>query len=93
VSPRPRGRPERASGRCANGAPGTQIGRVIGGRWAISQVALDMLLEGDKDSLDAYLSGDRTSERVRSYYMRRSIPLQSVPAGSADYADTSGDRT
>src|SRR5262245_66134280 len=70
-----------------------QIGRMIGGRWAISQVALDMLLEGDNDSLEAYLSGDRSSERVHSYYMRRSIPLQSVPAGSADYADTSGDRT
>ena len=68
------------------------IGRIIGGRWAISQVALDMLLEGDKDGLEAYLNGDRTSERVRSYYIRRSIPLQSVPAASADYADTSGGR-
>jgi hypothetical protein len=46
-----------------------------------------MLLEGDKDSLEAYLNGDRTSERVRSYYARRSIPLQSLSAGSADYAD------
>ena len=64
-----------------------RIGRIIGGRWAISQVALDMLLDGDKDSLEAYLSGDRTSARVRTYYTRRSIPLQSVPAGSADYAD------
>jgi len=70
-----------------------QIGRMIGGRWAISQVALDMLLEGDNDSLEADLSGDRSSERVRSYYMRRSISLQSVPANSADYADTSGGRT
>ena len=58
-----------------------RIGRIIGGRWAISQVALDTLLDGDKDSLDAYLSGDRTSERVRFYYARRSIPLQTVPAG------------
>ena len=52
-----------------------RIGRIIGGRWAISEVALDMLLNGDKDSLEAYLNGDRTSERVRSYYTRRSIPL------------------
>jgi len=37
-----------------------RIGRIIGGRWAISQVALDMLLDGDKDSLEAYLNGDRT---------------------------------
>jgi hypothetical protein len=51
-----------------------------------------MLLEGDKDGLEAYLSGDRTSERVRSYYTRRSIPLQTGPAGSADYADTNGGR-
>ena len=70
-----------------------RIGRIIGGRWAISQVALDMLLDGDKDSLAAYLSGDRSSACVRSYYMRRSIPLQTVPAGSADYADTSGSGT
>ena len=69
-----------------------RIGRMIGGRWAISQIALDMLLEGDKDGLEAYLSGDRTSERVRSYYARRSIPLQTVPAGSADYADAGGGR-
>ena len=69
-----------------------QIGRIIGGRWAISQVALDMLLNGDKDSLEAYLSGDRSSERVRFYYMRRSIPLQTDPAGSADYADANGSR-
>jgi hypothetical protein len=54
----------------------------LGGRWAISQVALDMLLDGDIESLEAYLNGDRTSERVRSYYVRRSIPLQSVSAGS-----------
>src|SRR5262245_58144212 len=66
-----------------------QIGRVIGGRWAVSQIALDMLLEGDKEGLESYLSGDRSSDRVRSYYTRRSIPLQSAPAGSADYADAS----
>jgi hypothetical protein len=69
-----------------------QIGRMIGGRWAISQVALDMLLDGDEGTLEAYLNGDRISERVRSYYARRSIPLRTVPAGSADYADTSGGR-
>jgi hypothetical protein len=67
-----------------------QIGRMIGERWAISQVALDMLLDGDEGTLEAYLNGDRISERVRSYYARRSIPLQTVPAGSADYADTGG---
>jgi hypothetical protein len=69
-----------------------RIGRIIGGRWAISQVALDMLLDGDIESLEAYLNGDRTSERARSYCTRRSIPLQSVSAGSADYADANGSR-
>jgi hypothetical protein len=64
-----------------------RIGRMIGGRWVVSQVALDMLLDGDRDSLEAYLSGDRSSERVRSYYKRRSIPLESTSADSANYAD------
>jgi len=52
-----------------------RIGRRIGGRWAVSQPALDMLLEGDAESLEAYLAGDRASERVQSYYLRRSIPI------------------
>ena len=66
-----------------------KIGRLIGKRWAVSQVALDMLLNGDKEGLAAYHAGDRTSPRVRSYYERRSIPLPSVFAASADYADAS----
>jgi|SoiMethySBSTD1v2_1073268.scaffolds.fasta_scaffold218253_4 hypothetical protein len=57
-------------------------------RWALG----DMLLDGDKDSLEAYLNGDRNSERVRSCYTRRSIPLQTDPAAPADYADTGGGR-
>jgi len=55
-----------------------RIGRRIGGRWAVSQPALDMLLEGDAESLEAYLAGDRASDRVRSYYMRRSIPIPTM---------------
>jgi hypothetical protein len=51
-----------------------QIGRRIAGRWAVSAVALDMLLAGDVDSLQAYLAGDRSSARVVSYYIARSIP-------------------
>jgi len=51
-----------------------QIGRRIAGRWAVSAVALDMLLAGDDDSLQAYLAGDRSSARVVSYYIARSIP-------------------
>jgi hypothetical protein len=52
-----------------------QIGRRIAGQWAVSAVALDMLLEGDVDCLQAYLAGDRTSEQVTSYFKARSIPL------------------
>ena len=61
-----------------------RIGRRIGGRWAVSQPALDMLLDGDLEALEAYLAGDRASERVRSYYARRSIPVPAMPtmAGS-----------
>jgi len=51
-----------------------QIGRRIAGRWAVSAVALDMLLAGDDDSLQAYLAGDRSSAGVVSYYIARSIP-------------------
>jgi len=51
------------------------IGRRIAGQWAVSVVALDMLLAGDHESLESYLAGDRSSERVVSYYTARSIPL------------------
>jgi hypothetical protein len=63
------------------------IGRRIGGRWAISSPALDMLLEGDAEALSAYLAGDRATHRVRSYYQRRGIPLPSAEtSASADFA-------
>jgi hypothetical protein len=57
------------------------IGRRIAGRWAVSAVALDMLLDGDFESLQAYLTGDRSSERVRAYFVRRSIPLRAGSVG------------
>jgi hypothetical protein len=65
------------------------IGRKIAGRWYVSQVALDMLLNGDKQALAAYRAGDRSSDQVRSYFLRRGIGLASaatVSAASADYA-------
>src|SRR5262245_22280364 len=52
-----------------------RIGRRIAGQWAVSAVALDMLLAGDIESLQAYLAGDRTSDRIVSYFRARSIPL------------------
>jgi hypothetical protein len=46
------------------------IGRRIGGHWAVSRVALQMFLDGDRDALGAYLCGDRTSQTVMSYFER-----------------------
>src|SRR4051794_30712098 len=53
------------------------IGRRIpfNGPWLISVVALQMLLDGDRRALRAYLEGDRTSELVVRYYRRLGVPL------------------
>ena len=56
------------------------IGRRIAGQWAVSIVALDMLLAADQEGLDAYLAGDRSSARVTCYYKARSIPLPVIVA-------------
>jgi hypothetical protein len=51
------------------------IGRRIGGQWAVSRVALAMLLDGNKEALVAYLAGDRSSPRVTEYFERCGVPL------------------
>ena len=51
------------------------VGRHIGGRWAVSCVALSMLLDGNKEALAAYLTGDRTSSMIKSYFDRCNVPL------------------
>jgi hypothetical protein len=51
------------------------IGRRIGGRWAVSRVALVMLLEGNKEALGIYLGGDRSSPLVTDYFRRCGVPL------------------
>jgi hypothetical protein len=51
------------------------IGRRIGGQWAVSKVALAMLLHGDTEALEAYLAGDRSSPTVASYFERCGVPL------------------
>ncbi len=51
------------------------IGRLVGGRWAVSRVALLMYLDGERAALLAYHRGDRTSAVVRSYYERAGVPL------------------
>jgi len=54
--------------------------RVGGGVWVVSKVALAMHLDGDADALRAYLSGDRSSPLVRSYYDRCGVPLPNLVA-------------
>ena len=62
-----------------------------------------MLLESDAQALEAYLAGDRVSDRVCSYYLRRSIPVPAMPpkavamssaetAASADFAAVNAGR-
>jgi hypothetical protein len=51
------------------------IGRRIGGQWAVSKVALAMWLDGNKEALAAYLAGDRSSPTVTAYFERCGVPL------------------
>jgi hypothetical protein len=55
------------------------IGRRIGGRWAVSKIALAMLLDGDKDALAAYLAGDRSSSIVIGFFDRCNVTLPKRP--------------
>jgi hypothetical protein len=49
------------------------LGRKLAGRWEISHPALLMFLDGDEEALNAYLSGDRQSERVLGYFVRAGL--------------------
>jgi hypothetical protein len=50
------------------------LGRRIGvGRWAASNFALKMFLDGDAEALRAYLAGDRETPRVARYFERTGI--------------------
>jgi hypothetical protein len=51
------------------------IGRRIGGQWAVSKVALAMHLDGNRDALNGYLSGDRSSPAIVAYFERCGMPL------------------
>ncbi len=44
--------------------------RIANGPWRVSRPALQMLLDDDREALRLYLTGDRTSERVRQYFRR-----------------------
>ena len=50
------------------------IGRRIGGRWAVSKVAMAMWLDGNKEALAAYLAGDRSSPTITGYFYRCDVP-------------------
>jgi hypothetical protein len=52
------------------------IGRRVGGRWAVSKVALEMFLEGNSWALNLYLSGNREHPDVVAYFDRLGIPLK-----------------
>jgi hypothetical protein len=47
------------------------MGRRIGGAWAVSRVALQMVLEEDWDTLADYLRGDRAQYGRVGWYYRR----------------------
>jgi hypothetical protein len=51
------------------------IGRRIGRSWAISIVALQMLLDGNMAALAAYLLGDRVSPFIVGYFEQCAVPL------------------
>jgi hypothetical protein len=51
------------------------IGRRIGGQWAVSKVGLAMLLDGNKAALAAYLTGDRSPPTITAYFERCGVPL------------------
>lgn len=51
-----------------------RIGRRIGGgHWRVSRIALAMLLDGDREALRLYLSGDRVSARIAAYFRRAGL--------------------
>ena len=66
------------------------LGRRIGGQWAVSKVALSMWLDGAHEELKAYLCGDRQSPGVRIYFDRCEVPLPlSFSSEKDDYRNQS----
>lgn len=47
--------------------------RVGGGQWIVSKVALAMFLDGDKEALRRYRSGDRITDCVVTYFRREGL--------------------
>jgi hypothetical protein len=49
------------------------VGRLVGGRWMISKVALLAFLDGDGPALRAYVAGDKQNPRLREYHERAGL--------------------
>jgi hypothetical protein len=63
-------RARKTAGTIRNWCEGKGLGRRIGGTWGVSKIALEMYLDGDVAALDLYLSGDRDTACVVSYFNR-----------------------
>ncbi len=55
------------------------LGRRIGGKWAVSKVALRMHLENDLDALHVYHAGNRNDRRIVSYFEREGLGILVKP--------------
>jgi Helix-turn-helix domain len=55
------------------------LGRRIGGQWVVSKVALAMWLDGNKDALSRYLTGDRSSPTITHYFEQYCVALPCNP--------------
>ena len=56
------------------------LGRRIGGKWAVSQVALAMWLDADRKALRAFHAGKRSDPIVISYFKRTGLGTLLAPA-------------
>ena len=54
------------------------VGRKINGHYSVSQIALDMKLNGDEEALEAYLAGERATPVVAAYYERLGLDVPST---------------
>ena len=52
--------------------------RVVDGHWQVSRVALQMLLDGNKEALRAYHKGDRASPLVARYFDRFGLTISTA---------------
>ncbi|MET4487640.1 helix-turn-helix domain-containing protein [Bradyrhizobium sp. LA7.1] len=69
-------RARKSPGTIRNWCESEGLGRRIGGEWCVSKVALEMYLDGEKRALGRYLSGDRESNDVVSYFRRFDLRAQ-----------------